>query len=151
MKRSFFAASSLFLFIILFSSCSLSNNLTEKEDIIRLFADHKNLIVSSIESGAFTEIEKIPVIQDVYQSAEKIILIFPAAVLEQVQIPLISASSILRTRIKRHGTAGYTPTANLSPPARVTNGGKKAVITNICGRNRRVLFPLRSPFLILRP
>lgn len=67
-KRIFFVFVLLMLAIL--SSCSLSKDLTERERIIKLFSDNKDLIISSIESGDFTEIEKISGIQSVYNSEE---------------------------------------------------------------------------------
>lgn len=56
------------LAIGLFLSCSSSKNLTNKEDIIKLFNENKDTITSAVEKENFDEIEKIRGIESVFQS-----------------------------------------------------------------------------------
>ena len=48
------------------TSCSLSDGLTDKEDIIKLFVKHEEAIQSAVNSENFDKIEKIRGIQSVY-------------------------------------------------------------------------------------
>lgn len=73
MKKKAVAALSIFLVsIMLFPSCSLSNGLTNKPAIVKLFYDHKDAIISAVDSESFDEIENIRGIQSIYESDEYI-------------------------------------------------------------------------------
>ena len=77
MRKVIAALSIVWLLAIgLFLSCSSSKNLTNKEDIIKLFNENKDTITSAVEKGNFDEIEKIVVLNPCFN--QKIILIFLA-------------------------------------------------------------------------
>ena len=68
MKKVVAVLSILLVSISLFTACSLSDDLTDKADIIKLFNDNKDSIVSAVDGGSFDEVEKIRGIESVYES-----------------------------------------------------------------------------------
>ncbi len=68
MKKVVAVLSILLLSISLFTACSLSDDLTDKADIIKLFNDNKDAIISAVDGGSFDEVEKIRGIESVYAS-----------------------------------------------------------------------------------
>lgn len=68
MKKVVAVLSTLLLSISLFTACSLSDDLTDKADIIKLFNDNKDAIISAVDGGSFDEVEKIRGIESVYAS-----------------------------------------------------------------------------------
>lgn len=69
LKKGIFTAFA-FMLMSLLASCSSSRNLTQQEDIVKLFHDNEDIILSAIESNDFTKIEDIQGIQKVYISEE---------------------------------------------------------------------------------
>lgn len=68
MKKVVAVLSILLVSISLFTACSLSDDLTDKADIIKLFNDNKDAIISAVDGGSFDEVEKIRGIESVYES-----------------------------------------------------------------------------------
>jgi lipoprotein len=66
MRKAVVSITILLASIFLFTSCSLSDGLTDKADIIDLFNQHKDAIISAVDGGNFDEIEKICGIQSIY-------------------------------------------------------------------------------------
>lgn len=144
LKKGIFTAFA-FMLMSLLASCSSSRNLTQQEDIVKLFHDNEDIILSAIESNDFTKIEDIQGIQKVYIPEEGTYIDFSCGGEGFAQTPLIMAFSIHRTMIRQHGTAASAPIANWPHTVRDTDGRKKTAIMSIMWKKSLRISSITTP------
>ncbi|HBR31555.1 MAG TPA: hypothetical protein DD733_05690 [Clostridiales bacterium] len=71
-KKAFTSIAILLALVFSLTSCSLSDGITEKDDIISLFNENEDAIVSAVRNESLSEIEKIRGIQSIYISDDYI-------------------------------------------------------------------------------
>lgn len=65
MKKAVALISVLLALVFSLTSCSSSDGITDKEDIINMFTENEDAIISAVNSESFDEIEKIHGIQSI--------------------------------------------------------------------------------------